>query len=302
MMNYVKFNKRAFYHFIKETWQEFGILYDFGPDIPALHEPQFNLILDGFFSKNIEVSKNDLQPWLYILELSIQWLSSLHKIIEEVKEKDVSKEYMVPWALTGAICSQSVSVRLLCLAGLDNSAKSVLRTMYEAINICLCTLFDPVIRKEFQSAQDFKEANIFWGKYFGRGKLEKRIQEIRLTLGFDEELNQVLGNWYKEEKTLLNQTIHTSYLAAALSCSVVSVNKKKFPLAVFGATSIFSIRTLSFACRSIWFFSLFINKMLFDPKSNFFSKWGSYISKDWRFINASSLFVLDKAILKYWSL
>jgi hypothetical protein len=266
------------------------------------YNPTFYKLLDKFHKEAERDSKISLQPFLSIFELSIQWLSSLHILLNEIKEVTPNEYIYSPWVLSGAACSQAVAIRELCICGLDCSAKMQLRSLIESTNSCLITLYDRSISKNFHEAQNNKMADEIWKKYFHGNKYWNMIGSIMGDAGVDEDSQTVLLNWIKEEKKLLNQTVHTSYLAAALSTSIISFEKGKYKKAIFGETTVFSIRTLSDAYKIIWLFSQISFYLLYKPINDQQPLIKTDTLNDWIKINIVSHYLLNQVVLKYWDI
>ena len=70
----------------------------------------------------------DLQPWLAIFELGIEWLSYVHvALTNDLERKSGDSRYRATWALVGSAVSFGLSIRLLCISGFDTPAKALLQ-------------------------------------------------------------------------------------------------------------------------------------------------------------------------------
>lgn len=294
------FSISQFIKFVDTSWEEAGLLFKGDLQVPDLRDPQYEKFLNYMAKKTQRVCKQKLQPWLHIVELAINWVASLHHLIEEEKTNRNDSQLNVPMVLTGSICSQAVAIRLLCLNGLDNSAKTILRSMVEAINICTATLNSSKLRNDYQRAQNFSEANLFWVANFSKGKLMNLKDSLLQKMQLDDETRNSFKAWQKEENELLNQAVHNSYIAAAMSSRAIAFDKQNTTLAILGAPNFNSIRTLSFAGRSLWEFSLFATSLLFTSQDGLPPLMKKEYSKEWEFINHSTFYVLNKLISKYW--
>ncbi len=289
-----------FNQFIEETWEKAVNIFFAENSFSPPYKTDFDQYLDRVSKEAEEKSRKDLQPWISIIEIAIQYLSSVHIVIDEARSNVFDVELLSPWALTGAACSQAVSIRKLCLNGLDASAKIILRSLVETLNILTITTYDPILRKQFQTNQEFEAANKFWRKYFRTQQVNMKLKEIMSKLTLDEETQNMLLEWQKEEIQLLHQTVHTSYIAAAVSSAVPTTDGTSYSTAIFGAPTIFSYRTLAFACKSIWLFSLIGFRLLYKPIDSSTPLLKPHPENSWNKIIAATFFVLNRAILRYW--
>jgi hypothetical protein len=285
---------------IEEKWGQAIHHFMWDEDFTPPYNPRFADIIDRSSKKAEKKSQIYLQPWISIIEVAIQWLSSVHILIDEARSIEDSSELLTPWVLTGVACSQAVAIRKLCMCGLDNSAKIILRSLIETLNICTVTLYDPTLREQYKEAQDFEDAKRIWGKRLRNAQMVTVIKEIMKKMNITDEEQALYLDYQEEEKQLLHQTVHTSYVAAAFASSVQSSDLSTFPSAILGSSTIFSIRTLACASKSIWFFSLIGSRLLYEPldSSRPLLKLNSNV--DWTKITATSFYVFNEMIIRYW--
>ena len=205
------------------------------------------------------------QPWLQILDESIQWLANLTGILDRILDKNSSPELKTAWALVGASCAHAVALRRLILSGLDSTAKAVLRILDEHLITCIVLLHDSKLACDFQNAQDDHEANTFWYQNLNTKALRKHLYNIEKTMGIDSQTSAIFSDWRKNEIKVYSQSIHPSYLSSALAVNTIcpsDLNNVK--IAFLGQTSIMSQRTLEYACKIIFYFSRFGFLFLFN--------------------------------------
>lgn len=138
-----------------------------------------NLINEREKEVRKEAMKN-LEPWISIFNEGIQWLVQLHIALSLARsgsfEKD--KDILVPFALVGSACVHCVGIRKLILSGLDASARVLLRTLIETLNICIAVIDNIELSNNFRAAQDFSEAKKFWNRELTTRKLNKILAQI----------------------------------------------------------------------------------------------------------------------------
>jgi hypothetical protein len=294
-----EFSYTDFRRFVESKWKELELIVSPDEELFTHHDPHFFEFLDDRFEESTKSARENLQPWLDILEMEIMCISSLHMILEIAFKEKHKKDLQSSWALTAAICSQLVSIRLLSLAGLDVSAKVVVRTLLETLSIWLVTFRDPVFRKKYPKAQDFSKANKLWLKEIA-GKQNEALESEFIERKIEDEVRDIYINWLKDERLLLNQTVHTSYIAAAMSCYSLSLDKETFSLAFFGTATLFSFRTISLACQSVWLFMMISLHYLLHSEYSISLPLPLDKSDNWVKSFVSSWAVLDSTIQKYY--
>lgn len=184
---------------------------------------------------------------------------------------------------------------------MDGSAKIVLRSLIETINIFIVILYFPELRTLYQKAQEFPDANKLWKSHFNDKNIYIKLHEIMSSTGADEETQNSFLNWQIEEKKFLNQCVHSSYVASAFSTESPSFTKNFFPTAIFGSPTVFSIRTIDVCLKSIWLFSLIGFKQLVEPSDKSKPLLIMDQKEDWFKIGKSTWNVFNHAVIKYWN-
>lgn len=212
-----------------------------------------------------------LQPWLHILEDSIQWLANLAGILNRMNsEKNLDTAQQSIWALVGASCAHAVAVRRLVLSGLDTSARAIARVLDEHLCACLAFLHNRELGAQFHQCADDDTAAQFWYKHLNTRALKKHLNAIERSVGLDLSISQDMRAWREREIDSFSQAIHPSYLGAAFSTITMSArNPDNLGPAFVGMASVNSERALNFTCKSIWYFSCFGFLMLFNEHESY---------------------------------
>jgi len=211
-----------------------------------------------------------LQPWLHILEDSIQWLANLAAILDRLNTDGVlnSAERAI-WAMVGASCAHAMAVRRLVLSGLDTPARAEARTLDEHLCACIAFLHDRELAERFQQCQTKDDAARFWYENLNTKALRKQLNAVERTVGLEPIVSADMRAWRSNEIDWFSQAIHPSYLGAALTTLTLSAeNPDKHGPAFLGLASACSDRTLNFACKSIWYFACFGFMMLFNEHNS----------------------------------
>jgi hypothetical protein len=216
------------------------------------------------------VAAKHLQPWLHILEDSIQWLANLAAILDRLNtDGALNNAERAIWAMVGASCAHAMAVRRLVLSGLDTAARAEVRTLDEHLCACIAFLHDRELAKRFQQCQTKDDAEQFWYKNLNTKAIRKHLNAVERTVGLEPIVSVDMRAWRSNEIDWFSQAIHPSYLGAALTTRTLSAeDPDKHGLAFLGLASACSDRTLNFACKSIWYFACFGFMMLFNEHNS----------------------------------
>lgn len=230
------------------------------------YDPAFTELLAQKELECEQIASNHLQPWLHILEDSIQWLANLAAILDRANESGVlGNADRAIWAMVGASCAHAVAVRRLVLSGLDTPARAEARTLDEHLCACIAFLHDRKLAANFQECQTSDDAAQFWYANLNTKALRKHLNAVERTVGLDQSISADMRAWRANEIDWFSQAVHPSYLGAALTTRTLSAaNPDAHGPAFLGMASACSERTLNFACKSIWYFACFGFMMLFN--------------------------------------
>jgi hypothetical protein len=232
------------------------------PELTAMSE-----FLDEVAEEVASVGRPKLEPWVSILEVGILWLAHLHISLDREMERHSGDRILVPWSLTGFAVSQAVAIHRLSLSGLDSAAKGSLRSLIEAINALIVCLADEELSTRFREPQSFEEARRLWYLELSPKRLSVRLSNIIKSFGLDDQAEAALQDWMRQELELAPQFVHVSYLAAVFTCKSPHVDNQMMRPAIFGSPSVFSVRTLAQAAKTIWFFSRIGFALLVRPQA-----------------------------------
>jgi hypothetical protein len=200
----------------------------------------------------------DLQPWLAIFELGIEWLSYVHVALTNgLTSKSVDSRYRATWALVGSAVSFGLSIRLLCISGFDTPARALSRSYTEALLLCLAALDDRQIADAFVKSETDDQAKSFWHSVASPKNLHKRIIEIERRSGLSSADVDSMTSWRREEYEILSQSSHLSYTASVLTSRTqpLGEGEEKLAIGIWGVASEWSHRTVFYAAATTWYFS-----------------------------------------------
>lgn len=208
-----------------------------------------------------------LQPWATLFDFGLQWIAQLHVNLTEPELRTPrTRELLAPWALSGAACHFGLAIRRTVEGGFDVPARCLLRSYTETLLLCLAASADPALAERYRDAQTEAQIREFWVVEGARTRLEHRIDAIEETVGREARHVVELVAWRQEQRALLAEAPHLSYLAAASILVVPSADDpERLQTGIFGRASAASHRTLSFATRAAWHFSRYAWPLLFQP-------------------------------------
>lgn len=232
----------------------------------SVYDEEFRCFIDKLRMQAEESSASALQPWLHILEDSIQWLANIWGILSRKIQSsgDNDKLLLSIWSLVSSSCNYAISARLLVISGFDNSARSIVRALDECLCVCITILYRPELAVGFQSSQSHEETSKFWYENFNTKRLRKHLNAVEADLGVEAHISREFREYRDHELSYFSQTIHPSYLAGVMAAHVFDENTGDAALGLFGKLSPASERTLSHACKTIWYFSRFGFLLLFN--------------------------------------
>lgn len=244
-----------------EMWRKTIATYGLETAIPEIDD--FSIILEEHSKITEEESCVLLQPWLLLTDQFIYWLALFKTTLTEMflkseQDKEFNELLGVLSIVTSLAASQAISIRKLCILGHDTSARVVLRSLTETVDIILMIIHDVSIRKEYYQNQDADKARAFWNQYLRKKKLSIFYKKMFRNLDLPEEAAHSFEVSREGTKELMTQSTHSSWDAAMFSSIPVTFEKDRDALRSFlGATSQFSKSTLFHLCESIFFVSEF---------------------------------------------
>jgi hypothetical protein len=226
-------------------------IFELKKHFPDIVVPEQGIDLEDLLV-GIEISekklvKTHLGGFLLIFDECISWLSTFHIWLMEKNElRDIG-------CLIGMTCTQAVAIRKLILSGLDSPARAVLRTLFETLCISILILDDTELMGRFKKTNDSFN---FWHENFARGRIFNKLNDLCIRKNIYDPATKVFRDWIKSEYSILSQTIHPTFDAAALSTYQKSLEDIDiFKIGTWGRASAFSEYTLKSGCLIIFYFA-----------------------------------------------
>ena len=222
------------------------------------------------------MSRDHIGLWIGILEQCIQWLAQFQDTLgHAITGPDAIERLVVPYAILGASIAQAVAIRRLSLGGLDISARSLLRTLLESLDLANLTIFDSEAEQDFLQADTQEGARTFWNKYTrkqldnktGRkqSRADQALEAMLAMSGHDDDYIRRAVGHHEAQLNLVSQTVHVSLHAALFATKSLSSDALRLLPGRFGVSSAFSELTLAQASKWIWQFSRIVHPLLIAP-------------------------------------
>lgn len=211
--------------------------------------------------RNSEISAPYADLWVAILDEMISWeISLLSTCLEEIKidreHPTTSKElYQSVTMCLMKIVSDSISIRHLILIGYDNSARTILRSVSEYMELLVSLMDDPSLASEFVKSDTPESAHAFWKGHL-RGPLIRRRIETAWRKFFtsdhteEHDMADWFSKWASKSNKELSGTLHPSYAGGVFSTIPLKTkyNNENW-LGVWGDKSDGSSETIFIYCK-----------------------------------------------------
>jgi hypothetical protein len=160
--------------------------------------------------------------WIALLDECISWLISLSAVIHSEPDREVrltnfEKSVMM---ILSRIISDSTAIRHLVLAGFDTSARTILRSVSEYMEVLVAIIHQPNFADEFCTSDPPESAQIFWEKHPRGGKIRRRITAAWadfLNKETDRGAAEWFANWGRTSNPILSALSHPSFSGGLFS-------------------------------------------------------------------------------------
>ena len=187
-----------------------------------------------------------LNNWLLILDEMLYWCTLDIFALQEqfIKRNSKRKIEFGGFIITLAtILNHTLAIRQLCMTGFDLSAKQVLRSLIEYVELLMLFDKDPKILKEYPVTDELEDANRFWHLHLSRGKARKRLFAESEDSKYRIKWNKLLTEWWEEERKILGASVHPSR-AACWAAYTACIDPESPGAGFLGSVSINSVRTV----------------------------------------------------------
>jgi hypothetical protein len=207
-------------------------------------------LMEASKKRNAAIDAPFIDLWVAILDELNSWLISLLSAVYMPAKRDDATmndfERSVVMILVKLI-SDTTSLRHLVMLGFDTSARTLLRSIVEYMQVLVAIIDDPALATEFVTAETPESANAFYFRQLARGKLHKRIEAAWARFFKSKDgAAQFFANQQRELGQLLAGTAHPSFAGGhqAVIGFIQSDPNEKW-LGHWGAKSNMSVLTIS---------------------------------------------------------
>lgn len=210
------FTKKQLSGLLRDLWSDNGVILEDGLDLG----PDISKMTKHFAEQNNDRDLPYLELWITIFDELNKWLVSLLWVLTDghpsmgksSKGKSTNFDTSV-FVLLSKIIGDTNSIRHLILLGFDNSARTILRSTAEYMEVLVAVMHDPKFSNEFVKSNTPETAKYFWENYLRSGKIRKRIRsawyEYYNARG-DQEITEIADRGHKS-MSLLSSMAHPSY-------------------------------------------------------------------------------------------
>lgn len=176
--------------------------------------------------------------------LGIKTLSILSLNIQRNEDKcqSIPQGWIDCWLIGNMIIqltNYSLAALNLVEAGLESSAKSIVRSIYEISFLIIALLIDKERMNLYIQSLDRKEEVKLWRSHFAFKHLNNALTELEKELGFPEELRKDIENKRLSTYQYYSQSIHNSFISSIWgSYSVEPSNTDTLNCNLFGKHSL----------------------------------------------------------------
>jgi hypothetical protein len=154
----------------------------------------------------------------------------------------------------------------LLLAGLEDAARPVTRTLIETIDLAIVALADEEFAEKYMSEDEDYDSEYFWKSQVAYGKIYSKIKDTIMLAGLPEDEANNFVNTRKEQKNHLSSAVHVSVESSFRSFATPSLNNRNL-LAVSpqGHVSIHSPGHASMVIDEIYKFGALVVRFIISP-------------------------------------
>src|SRR4029079_754576 len=225
---------------------------------------------------------NDLQLpyvdlWVAVLDEHISWFVSLYQVVWTERDATLIRTHfeMSLVLLLGKIIADMTAIRHLVIAGFDTSARTILRSLAEDLEVLVAVIHNPDFSNEFVTSDSPEGAQKFWKTHLRGGKIRRRVTAAWndfFAYAKDDGAAQWFANWGRGANLMLSGLAHPSFAGGLFA--VIPLKEKHTDeawLGVWGDKAEFSVDTIFILLQHIFPVLLLGRKFPFDISQPHFS-------------------------------
>lgn len=204
------FTKDHLRRFLTQRWADRGIT--------ITEKERIGVSIDELVAYSNERNSKQELPyvdlWVAIFDECISWLVSLHSVIYgDRKPGKLSVFESATTIIVGKLIADSLAMRQLILAGFNNSANPLLRSVSEYMEVLVAILHAPAFAESFVASDTPEAAQKFWEQHLRGGKIRRRVTAAwnDFMKGDNDPAAQWFANWGRSSQPILSGISHPSY-------------------------------------------------------------------------------------------
>lgn len=166
--------------------------------------------------------------WIAILDECIGWFVSLNSVVygDRLQEEPFSDFEKAVTLVVNKIIADSTAMRHLILLGFDTSARTILRSVSEYMEVLVAMLHSPDFARDFVKSDTPETAQEFWEKHLRGGKIRRKINAAWNDFLRDghQELAVWLTNWGRSSNVILSGLAHPSFAGGVFATIPLKAN------------------------------------------------------------------------------
>lgn len=211
-MNQEIFTKEMLRRHLRKMWAEKGFpLADDDHVGVSVHE-----LVTHSAERNARHDLPYVDLWIGILDECISWFISLHTVVlsQTSPNNQFSDFEKTATLIVGKIIADSTAIRHLIQLGFDSSARTMLRSVSEYMELLVAIFHKPKLASEFVTSDTPEGAQQFWEQHLRGGKIRRKVKEAWVDL-FQGEADggaTWFANWGRSSNQALSGIIHPSFM------------------------------------------------------------------------------------------
>jgi hypothetical protein len=240
------FKRENLQAYMRERWAEQGEKLAEGQRLGV----SIAELIEHSRKRNESIDAPYIDLWVEIIDELNSWMISLlATVYTPARRNDMTMndfECSITLILSKLI-SDTTAMRHLVTLGFDNSARTLLRSIAEYMQVLVAIIDDPALGGEFVKADTPESANEFYFRHLARGKLRKRMLAAWARFFRSEEGSaRFFADQPLDLGLVLSGTAHPSFAGGFLSAMhFIEAAPNENWLGHWGAKSNLSVPTIS---------------------------------------------------------
>jgi hypothetical protein len=204
------FTKEMLYQLLGKMWADRGYPREEGERIDM---PISELVAESV-KRSTERELPFVDLWVAILDECIGWWVALALAVYG-KRKSENRLAVFERAIVliiNKIIADSTAIRHLILLGFDTSARTILRSVSEYMEVFVAILHTPDFSRDFIKSDTPEAAQEFWEKHLRGGKIRRRVNAAWDDFfgSREKETAEWFANWGRSSNAILSGLTHPS--------------------------------------------------------------------------------------------